>query len=182
MHRGYVKLWRRLLASELWTQEKFTRGQAWVDLILLANHKPGSIRVRGARVSVARGQLGYSELSLAKRWKWSRGKVRRFMSELASNPIQQIEQQKTSLTSLISIVNYDQYQGDGQRTEHQTVQQTDIKRYTNKNVKNVKNKDMPFEGSKKGPLYQYISCNHCQANASNIHRGQECPYCGKVVE
>jgi len=143
MYRGYVKLWRRLQNSSLWKQEKFTRGQAWVDLIMLANHKPGYIRVRGIKVDIDRGQLAHSELTLAKRWKWSRGKVRRFLKELTSNPVQQIEQQKNNLTSLINIINYDQYQSDGTTDGHQTVHQTDTKRYTkrytNKNDKNVKN-------------------------------------------
>ncbi|KKM27895.1 hypothetical protein LCGC14_1570130 [marine sediment metagenome] len=49
MHRGYIKLWRKLQNSSLWLDEKFTRGQAWVDLICLANHKNGYIRKRGVR-------------------------------------------------------------------------------------------------------------------------------------
>ncbi|KKK55773.1 hypothetical protein LCGC14_3071180 [marine sediment metagenome] len=149
MYRGYVKLWRRLQNSSLWKQEKFTRGQAWVDLIMLANHKPGYIRVRGIKVDIDRGQLAHSELTLAKRWKWSRGKVRRFLKELTSNPVQQIEQQKNNLTSLINIINYDQYQSDGTTDGHQTVHQTDTKRYTkrytNKNDKNVKNEKKELE-------------------------------------
>ena len=66
-----------------WLAEPFTRGQAWVDLLLLANHKEGFIRRRGVLVAVERGQVGYSEEALAARWKWSKGKVRRFLSELA---------------------------------------------------------------------------------------------------
>ncbi len=131
MYRGYVKLWRKLQSTSLWKQEKFTRGQAWVDLILLANHKPGYIRIRGVKVEIKRGQLAHSELTLAKRWKWSRGKVRRFLKELASNPIHQIEQQKNNLTSLISIINYDQYQGsdtpNGTTNGHQTVHKQECK-------------------------------------------------------
>jgi len=143
MHRGYVKLWRKLQSDPMWLSEKFTRGQAWVDLVGLANHSGGFFRVRGNKVEVKRGQLGYSELSLADRWKWSRGKVRRFLAELESEMEQKIVQQKTFLTTLITILNYEIYQGDG--TTHstadgqQTVQQTDSRRYTNKNDKNDKN-------------------------------------------
>lgn len=141
MYQGYIKLWRKIQDSDSWTEEKFTRSQAWIDLIILANHKSGHIRLRGIKVNIDRGQLAYSELSLAKRWKWSRGKVRRFLKELSSNPVQQIIQQTNNLTSLISIVNYNQYQGTEQQTVQQTVQQTDTKRYTNKNDKNEKNKE-----------------------------------------
>jgi hypothetical protein len=75
MHRGYIKLFRKMQDNKLWLSEPFTRSQAWIDLILLANHRPGVIRVRGNRVDVKRGQVGWSQVALAKRWKWSRGKV-----------------------------------------------------------------------------------------------------------
>ena len=79
---GWICLHRTLIEHELWNEEKFTRGQAWVDLLLLANHKPGAFRARGVSVKVDRGQVGKSEVSLAERWHWSRTKVRRFLSEL----------------------------------------------------------------------------------------------------
>lgn len=53
---GWIKLHRTLTMHELWTAEPFTRGQAWVDLLLLANHRPGHIRKRGILVEVERGQ------------------------------------------------------------------------------------------------------------------------------
>ncbi len=81
MERGYIKLHRRLQENKLWLLDPFTRGQAWVDMLLLANYKEGWIRKRGILVTVNRGQLGWSEVALAKRWKWSRGKVRRFFRE-----------------------------------------------------------------------------------------------------
>ena len=82
MEKGYIKLYRQLQANKLWLSEPFTRGQAWVDMLLLANHADGYIRKRGVRVDIKRGQLGWSERKMAERWKWSRGKVRRFLNEL----------------------------------------------------------------------------------------------------
>jgi hypothetical protein len=144
MHRGYIKAWRKISDNPLWTEEKFTRGQAWFDLLMLANHKDGHIRVRGIKVPVLRGQCGWSEVALADRWGWSRGKVRRFLKELET--VQQIEQQKNNVTSIINITNYREYQGNGTQcsTANGTAngQQTD----TNKNVKNVKNKNKPLGG------------------------------------
>lgn len=145
MHRGYIKLWRKLQDNDLWNEEKFTRGQAWVDLVLLANHKDGHIRIRGNRVAVKRGQCGYSTVKLAARWRWSRGKVIRFLKELEK--AQQIVQQKNYVTSLIQIINYDDYQGGGTADSTADGQQTDSRRYTNKNEKNEKNdKNKPIEG------------------------------------
>ena len=162
MSKGYVKLHRQLIESDFWASEPFTKPQAWVDLFSLANHKPGRIWIRGIEIFVNRGQTAVSELTLTKRWKWSRNKVRNFLKWLKKE--QQIEQQKTRVTSLITIINYDQYQGNDttNETTNETTsdttkgQQKDNKRYTNKNDKNDKNDnivstnvDMSSSGNKK---------------------------------
>jgi hypothetical protein len=93
-------------------------------MLLLANHKDGFIYVRGNRVDILRGQVGWSQLGLSKRWKWSRGKVKRFLNELEID--QQIVQQNNNVSSLITIINYKEYQENGQ----QIIQQTDSRRAT----------------------------------------------------
>ncbi len=113
MREGFVTYARKLFESDLWLSEKFTKGQAWSDMIYLANFRDGYFLVRNVRIDVKRGQLAYSELTLAKRWKWSRGKVRRFLAELESEKEQKIIQQKSHITSLITIINYDRYQLGG---------------------------------------------------------------------
>ncbi len=137
MRQGWVKLHRQLSDNELWLSEKFTRGQAWVDLILHANHKDGIMNIRGNIIKIKRGQIGWSELTMAKRWTWSKNKVRRFLNLLET--IQQIEQQKLyKITTIITVLNYEKYQND--TTDDTTDgQQTDNRRYTNKNDKNDKN-------------------------------------------
>lgn len=106
--KNWFAVHRRLLFSELWLAEPFTRGQAWVDLIGLARFYDGYILKRGIRVKIKRGQVPYAKTELAKRWQWSRGKVRRFLMDLQNS--QQIDQQKNNVTTLISIINYDKYQ------------------------------------------------------------------------
>jgi hypothetical protein len=143
--KGWVSIHRTLVNHPLWIGEKFTRGQAWVDLILLANHAEGYLRVRGVRIDVMRGQVGWSEVALAKRWRWSRGKVKRFFIELEND--KQIVQQKNNVTSIISIVNYNIYQQNESTnstvsdTTNDTTkkQQTDTKQDTNNNANNGKN-------------------------------------------
>lgn len=141
---GWIKLHRQLILNSLWTDEPFSRGQAWVDLLLLANHKDGYIRVRGIKIPVLRGQVGWSEAKLSERWKWSRTKVRKFILELQKE--QQIEQQKNNQTSIITIVNYELYQSKEQQNEQEIEHQKDSKKTakeqqkdTNKNNKNDKN-------------------------------------------
>lgn len=131
---GWIKIHRKLANNQMWTSEPFTRSQAWVDLIILANYQDGYFMVRGNRVDVKRGQCGWSVLSLAIRWKWSRGKVERYLNDLQNE--QQIVQQKSRLTTLITILKYSEYQGDEQQTGQQMIQQTDInKKYSIENIK-----------------------------------------------
>jgi len=133
-----------------WLAEPFTKAQAWVDLLLLANHKTGYIRRRGIMVAVERGQVGYSEEALAVRWKWSRGKVRRFFSELArlsriSRGIsEKTVQKKTSVSSLIDIINYEKYQAsdteDGTENGRKTVQEQEGKEEKEKTPRDFSSK------------------------------------------
>lgn len=109
---GWIKLHRELIVSDLWLSEPFTRGQAWVDLISIANYEEGSITIRGNRIGVARGQVGWSQDKLAQRWQWSRGKTGRFLDDLQNDHriVQQTVRQTNIRFSLISICNYEKYQ------------------------------------------------------------------------
>jgi len=107
---NYFIVNRSLLQSDRWLTEPFTRGQAWVDMFGLANHRDGYIRVRGHRVDVKRGQLAYSQDRLARRWQWSRGKIKRFLNELEKEA--DIVQQTDSKITLITICKYNFWQGE----------------------------------------------------------------------
>ncbi|NDW11969.1 hypothetical protein D0T50_03575 [Bacteroides sp. 214] len=120
--------------NPMYLSEPFTRTQAWIDLLLLANHKQGYFYVRGNKVIVERGQLGTSSRTLASRWQWSRGKVERFLVELEKEG--QIKPQKNNVTSLITICNYEEYQ----KTEPQNKPQTDRKQSTEKPQTDPNNK------------------------------------------
>ena len=132
MNGGWIKLPRSIMDDPLYFAEPFTRAQAWIDLLLLANYADGYFIVRGNRVNVKRGQIGRSQQNLAERWRWSRGKVDRFLTEMENDG--RIIQQKNRLTSLISIVNFESMYSAIQQTEQQTEQQ--ITQQTNINKKN----------------------------------------------
>ena len=114
---GWIKLHRGLLDNDLWRSEPFSRGQAWVDLLLLANHKESFFYKRGNRVVVKRGQVGRSVVELSDRWKWSRTKINKFLKDLEKE--QQIITHKSTVTQLLTIVNYDVYQEKEQQTGQQ---------------------------------------------------------------
>lgn len=108
---GYILLSRRLLSNWIYTAEPFTKAQAWIDLLFLANYKKSSYMCRGTRIQIDVGQLAYSQETLAGKWRWSRGKVIRFLNGLEME--QMIVQNKTGVSNLITIVNYKSYQRHG---------------------------------------------------------------------
>lgn len=138
--KGWVRLHRCLEDNGLWFSEPFTRAQAWIDLFLYANHKDGTVLIRGNVVTIKRGQIGWSELTMCKRWKWSRNKVRRFLKQLEAE--QQIVQQKDRyITTIITILNYERFQNDtaNETAERQQKVQQKVHKQELKNDKNVKN-------------------------------------------
>ena len=120
---GWIKIHRNITENPMYFSEPFTRMQAWIDLLLVANYRDSVIYVRGNKVDVKRGQIAKSQDFFATRWKWSRGKVIRFLDELQK--CGQIVQQKSNVITLISVVNYEYYQQDGTTDEPQT----DSRRY-----------------------------------------------------
>jgi hypothetical protein len=119
MSNGWIKLYRSICDNPLWTIKPFSKAQAWIDMLINANHKDGYFFLREHKIIVKRGQLGWSQLKLANRWGWSRSKVRNFLNHLEKE--QQIEQLQSHSTSIVTILNYEKYQQKGQ----QDVQQQD---------------------------------------------------------
>jgi hypothetical protein len=141
---GYISIWRRLKDNPMWLSEKFTRGQAWVDLIMLANHKPNYYYLRGNKVTVQRGQVARSADNLATRWGWGKGKVQRFINELEIE--QQIKLEKSNIINKITIVNYDNYQKTSCRQTNRRA--TDEPQTGTNNNDNNENKKESIEKAK----------------------------------
>ena len=128
MKEGWICIYRAIEEDPMYFAEPFTRMQAFIDLILITNHERTVFFKRGIKITVERGQTVRSEDELALRWKWSRGKVRRFLV-----------QQKTRLCNCISIVNYDKYQlgGTTDSTTNDTTDSTTDSTTKNNNDNNI---------------------------------------------
>jgi uncharacterized phage protein (TIGR02220 family) len=111
---NWFKTHRELENHWLWQKKPFSQGQAWIDLIMKANHQDRKIPVDGEFVTIKRGQLLTSIRILGERWGWSRTKVVRFLFCLESD-LMLIKKSDTKKT-LITIINYSVYQ-DKQDTE-----------------------------------------------------------------
>lgn len=106
--QGWVKIHRDLLDNELWSDKPFTKGQAWIDLLLLANHRDKNALLGNCTELVERGSLITSELKLMERWGWGRKKVKLFLNFLESQKM--IERNANNKRTAITIVNYGFYQ------------------------------------------------------------------------
>lgn len=137
---GWIKLHRSVQTNWLWDDKPFSRGQAWIDLLLLANHSDGKGISKGQPVEYKTGTVHYSILSLSERWGWSRHKVRDFLDALERDHM--VVQKRTPQGTSITIENWGVYQTLGTPEGTTEGQQKDNKRtqtIINKNKKNNKN-------------------------------------------
>ncbi|NLX87272.1 MAG: hypothetical protein GXY97_09030 [Clostridiales bacterium] len=107
---GWISIHRKIYQNWTWQDKPFSKGQAWIDILLMVNHEDGEAHFRDSVYYVKRGQRITSELQLAERWGWSRNKVRRFLNDLKM--AQQIDIQKDKRKTIITVVNYDYYQNN----------------------------------------------------------------------
>ena len=112
---GWIALNRKIQQHWIWSKDKpFDCRSAWIDLILLANHKDNTFPLGTEMVEVKRGSFVTSELKLSDRWGWSKTKVRNFLKLLENdNMIHKISDHKKTA---IVIVNYSVWQ-DKETTE-----------------------------------------------------------------
>lgn len=158
--KGFILLHRSMEDHWLWKTEKFSKGQAFVDLILMANYTTGKINIKGELITVHRGQLARSMVTLAKRWNWSKDKVKRFLVLLEREGV--IRYQTSNLTTVITLCNYEHYQGRifPNNTAHDAAkkQQTNIKQDTNnKDNKNNNIFTKPVHIKNEKPESSFIS-------------------------
>ena len=122
---GFIKIDRQLFEHWIWNDKPFSKGQAWIDLIGLANYKDGKTPYKGEVVTCERGTVNRSITYLAKRWGWSRDKTRKFLTLLESDSM--IRLKATTNHTTISLLNYGKFQ-DLPTTNHTTNRQRTLQR------------------------------------------------------
>ena len=141
MAEGWIKLNRQLTEHWIWKKYPFSYGQAWVDLLLLANHEDSKVPYKGDVILCEKGAVHRSISFLAERWKWDRKTVRRFLSLLESDGMVSVS--ATTHRTTITIENWELYQDiwTTKRTINGTTksQQMEQQSPTYKNEKNDKN-------------------------------------------
>lgn len=115
---GYIKLHRKIQVHPLWLLERFSKGQAWIDLLLSANHRDGKVLRGGHWIEIKRGQVFTSQNELARKWKWDRKTVKSFLLTLKTDSMLDIQTDKGTDTgyTLLTINNYSHFQGSDSDT------------------------------------------------------------------
>lgn len=112
MAEGFIKLHRSIKDCWLWKDdEPFSKRDAWIDLLLLANYTDKKILLDGKLTTIKAGQFHTSILKLSERWKWSRNKTRRFLEILESDEM--ISTERTAHGTTLTLVNWGRYQHRG---------------------------------------------------------------------
>lgn len=87
------------MKHNLWEEKPFSRGQAWIDMILMANCSDGK---------VGRGSFITTECALSNRWGWTRKKIQLFLKYLENENM--VTKKSSNKGTIINIVNYESYQ------------------------------------------------------------------------
>lgn len=123
--KNWIKLNRAIMDDWIWTKgndEPFDKRSAWIDLLMLAYAQDDTRMHNGEMRTIKRGQVPYSKEWLANRWKWSRGKVNRFLRSLERD--NKCTTDSTTHGTIITIEKYAFWQG-GRSTDGTTNDTTD---------------------------------------------------------
>lgn len=159
---GWVKVHRDIQNCWIWEDKPFSRGQAFIDLILMVNHEDKKIMFNGSLIEIKRGSGITSLRKLGENWGWSSKKVKHFLEQLQSDKM--LSYKSDSKKTLVTIENYSLYQSRDFEKKHQSDSEENQKKTkgnseenqkkTNKNdkeyIKNYK------EGEERKEVYQLL--------------------------
>ena len=166
-NEGWAKIYRSLSDHWLWEDKPFSKGQAWIDLLLLVNHSEKKTMIDGRLETVSVGQTITSTRKLCDRWGWSNTKVRNFLKMLENESM--IIVKSDSKKTVINIVNYSVYQDSDNKkatVKRQSSYSEAAVKHTNKNEKNEKNEKNNIRRFTP-PTYEQVS-SYCLERNNNV--------------
>lgn len=170
--QGWIKLHRCIRSNWIWNDKPFSRGQAFLDLLLMVNHEDKKIIFNGSLTEVKRGSCITSIRKLGDKWGWSNKKIKMFLDQLKDD--QMIAYESNTKRTLVTIENYDLYQSKETPKEHKSTTEETLmhnksiseayQKHTNKNDKEYIKNDKEGKGREEIPTQHNISF------PSSIHR------------
>ena len=118
---GWIKAWRKLSTNKIWLEKPFSKGQAWIDLLMFATQTTHTSVRNGVDVTYEAGYVYESVAGLSDRWGWSRPRVYRFLDQLKNDGMIDYQRRTRIRTSNVTpcvthpvtplrIVNWELYQ------------------------------------------------------------------------
>ncbi len=104
---GWVKLYRSIQDHWIWDNPVYLKW--WLDLILMANHKPNKVLVNGEIETIDIGERLTSEVKLSERWEVDRKTVRKFLSLLEKEGMISVKKSRQKGTTY-KVSKYKEYQ------------------------------------------------------------------------
>ncbi|WP_368883644.1 DnaD domain-containing protein [Staphylococcus epidermidis] len=140
---GWISLHRSVQKHWLFEEKrKFSRFEAWIDILMMVNHTDNKIMHDGDLITVKRGQRITSLRQLGERWSWSITKVDKYLKTLESDGMLVVK--KDTKKTVLTVVNYDDYQdGDFKKRHRKDSEKTEKKHRSNteKTQKKTNNND-----------------------------------------
>ena len=138
---GWISLHRKILENPILNRSRvYSPFEAWIWLLLKANHKDNKFMLGSELITVKKGDMVTSQKKLCRQFRWGSTKLRNFLKVLQKDKMLLL---KTNTQSThITICNYETYQDSqtANNTQTKRKQHTDNTRTTtNNNVDNVDN-------------------------------------------
>lgn len=148
--RGWIKLHRKIQDHWIYQEKRqFSRYEAWLDLIMLANHRDNKSLIDGELITVKKGSFITSKRQLCGRWNWSNTKVDNFLKLLEEDGM--VTHKSDTKKTVITIAKYEVYHELENEKRHESETETKQKHNGNetetdkqelKELKNLRTKEL----------------------------------------
>ena len=107
--KGWISLHRKILDNPILSRGKiYSRFEAFVYMLLRANHSEGKCVIGNQLNIVNKGSFITSQKKLMQEFRWGSTKLRAFIKLLEADKM--IEIKTTTYSTMITIINYSSYQ------------------------------------------------------------------------
>ena len=107
--KGWISLHRKILDNPILSRGRtYSRFEAFVYMLLQANHKDNKAVIGNQIIKVRSGSFVTSQKKLMKEFRWGTTKLRAFIKMLEDDKM--IVSKSNTYSTMITITNYDSYQ------------------------------------------------------------------------
>lgn len=179
MSKGWISLNRGIRDHWIYQEDRvFSKYEAWIDLLLSANHCDNKTLIDGQLETVKRGTFITSIRKLQKKWKWSDTKVVKFFELLEAEKM--ASRKSDTKKTVVTIANYDVYQNSDVEKRHRNDSETTVERHrndaetsqkrTNNNVNNSNNSNNANNSLGSSPPFTNNNINTYEEVEQNFGR------------